>query len=71
MKRIRKKQKRNRCYVMMMMISISGNLYFTNVEAKDRTDGDGYVCIVNNENLRLLSTSDDEKVYPVTSPGTN
>ncbi|KAK2178248.1 hypothetical protein NP493_551g02000 [Ridgeia piscesae] len=46
-----------------------GNLYFTNVEAKDRTDGDGYVCIVNNENLRSLSKGDDEKIYSVSSPG--
>ena len=56
---------------MMTTISISGNLYFTNVETKDRTDGDGYVCMVENEFLCSLSKSGEEMIYPVSSPGTN
>ena len=56
---------------MLIVISISGNLYFANVEAGDRTGGVGYVCISNNEILRSLSKGDDEKIVPVGSTGTN
>ena len=56
---------------MLIVISISGNLYFANVVAGDRTDDVGYVCISNNEKLRSLSKGDDEGIVPVGSPGTD
>ncbi|KAI0224963.1 hypothetical protein LSAT2_024074 [Lamellibrachia satsuma] len=46
-----------------------GNLYFANVEEQDKTDGDGYVCIVNNEILCSLSKGDNEEIYPIDGAG--
>ena len=56
---------------MIIRISISGNLYFANVEEQDKTDGDGYVCIVNNKILRSLSKGDNEEIYPIDGAATN
>ena len=56
---------------MIIRISISGNLYFANVEEQDKTDGDGYICIVNNEILCSLSKWDNEEIYPIYGAGTN
>ena len=57
--------------MVLIMISISGNLYFANVVAGDRTDDVGYVCISNNEKLRSLSKGDDEGIVPVGNAGTD
>ena len=49
--------------------TLTGNLYFANIQKSDGRGGKNYVCIVSNAVLRGLVQGDDQKIEPKQSTG--
>ena len=56
---------------VMILLPISGNLHFANVEAVDARSGAVYSCVLQNELLQSLVMGNEHTIQPIIPRGKN